>query len=117
MELLADLNASQGTTVIVVSHDQRVARATGRILTMNDGCIVDDHTVSDPLTEDLRELGRSRLGQQLLAGRVEELGSLGELLSHGGQLTPEAECLAQLLRQLGCVTRSLAVEYRQLLHL
>jgi ABC-type lipoprotein export system ATPase subunit len=101
MELLADLNESQGTTVIVVSHDQRVARATGRILTMNDGRIVDDHTVSDPLTEDLRELGRSRLGQQLLAGRVEELGSLGELLSRAGQLTPEAECLAQLLRQLG----------------
>jgi ABC-type lipoprotein export system ATPase subunit len=101
MELLVDLNASQGTTVIVVTHDRRVARATGRILTMRDGRITDDHPVADPLTEDLRALGHSSLGQRLLNGRVQELGPLSETLVRDGQLTPEAECLVDILREIG----------------
>ncbi|MGD2040306.1 MAG: ABC transporter ATP-binding protein, partial [Anaerolineae bacterium] len=96
MELLAELRTSQGTTVIVVSHDRRVARATERILTMRDGRIIDDHTVADPLTEDLRELGHSRLGQRLLSGDVEQLGPLGDTLSRDGHLTAEAEQLVDL---------------------
>jgi hypothetical protein len=68
---------------------------------MNDGRIVDDHGVSDPLTEDLRELRQSRLGQKLIAGQVEELGPLREVLTRNGQLTPEAECLAKVLSGLG----------------
>ncbi|MGD8463395.1 MAG: ABC transporter ATP-binding protein [Anaerolineae bacterium] len=100
MELLAELRTSQGTTVIVVSHDRRVARATERILTMRDGRIIDDHTVADPLTEDLRELGHSRLGQRLLSGDVEQLGPLGDTLSRDGHLTAEAEQLVDLLREL-----------------
>jgi putative ABC transport system ATP-binding protein len=100
MHLLADLNVSQGTTVIVVTHDRRVARATDRILTMRDGRITSDYPVADPLTEDLRELGRSRLGQRLLDGRVEELGPLSQALIRNGQLTPEAESLVGVLREL-----------------
>jgi ABC-type lipoprotein export system ATPase subunit len=100
MRLLADLNESQGTTIIVVTHDRRVARATDRILTMRDGRITDDHSVADPLTEDLRELGRSKLGQRLLTGNVEELAPLSETLVRDGRLTPEAECLAGVLREL-----------------
>jgi putative ABC transport system ATP-binding protein len=100
MELLAELRTSQGTTVIVVSHDRRVARATERILTMRDGRIIDDHAVADPLTEDLRELGQSRLGQRLLCGDVEQLGPLGDTLSRDGHLTAEAEQLVDLLREL-----------------
>jgi ABC-type lipoprotein export system ATPase subunit len=100
MNLLADLNVSQGTTVIVVTHDQRVARATDRILTMRDGRIVDDHAVADPLTEDLRELGRSRLGQRLLKGDVEDLGPLRQALTRNGRLTPEAERLIGVLQEL-----------------
>ncbi len=100
MNLLADLNVSQGTTVIVVTHDQRVARATDRILTMRDGRIIDDHRVADPLTEDLRELGRSRLGQRLLNGDVEDLGPLRQALTRNGQLTPEAERLIGVLQEL-----------------
>ena len=100
MELLGELNESQGTTIIVVTHDRRVARATNRILTMRDGRITSDHTVGDPLTEDLRELGRSRLGQRLIDGRVEELGPLSEALAHDGQLTPEAEYFVKVLREL-----------------
>jgi ABC-type lipoprotein export system ATPase subunit len=100
MELLAELNKSRGTTIIVVTHDRRVARATDRILTMRDGQIRDDHTVADPLTEDLRELGRSRLGQRLMNGSAEDLGPLSEALIRDGELTPEAECFVEVLREL-----------------
>jgi ABC-type lipoprotein export system ATPase subunit len=100
MGLLADLNQSQQTTVIIVTHDRRVARTTDRILTMRDGRITDDHIVADPLAEDLRELGRSQLGQRLLAGRVEELGSLRHALCRDGQFTPEAEYLVGMLREV-----------------
>jgi ABC-type lipoprotein export system ATPase subunit len=100
MELLGELNESQGTTIIVVTHDRRVARATDRILTMRDGQISDDHAVADPLTEDLRELGRSRLGQRLMNGTVEDLGPLSEALVRDGELTPEAECFVDVLREL-----------------
>jgi ABC-type lipoprotein export system ATPase subunit len=100
MNLLADLNVGQGTTIVVVTHDRRVARATDRILTMLDGRITDDHLVADPLTEDLRELGRSRLGQRLLEGRAEDLGLLSQVLVRNGRLTPEAERLVGMLRDL-----------------
>jgi len=100
MDLLADLKESRGTTVIVVSHDRRVARATERILTMRDGQITDDHTVADPLTEDLRELGLSRLGQRLLDGQMEDLGPLRGALTQDGHFTPEAKQLVDLLQEL-----------------
>jgi len=100
MRLLADLNKSQGTTLIVVTHDRRVARSTGRILTMRDGLIIDDHSVAEPVTEDLRDLARSRLGRRLLSGRVEDLGPLRQALTRDGQFTPEAEQLVGVLRGL-----------------
>jgi len=100
MQLLAQLNEERGTTIAVVTHDRRVARATHRILTMRDGRITDDHTVADPLTEDLRELGRSPLGQRLIAGDAERLGPLSQVLARDGQLTPEARCLVDMLREL-----------------
>ncbi|MFL7892099.1 MAG: ABC transporter ATP-binding protein, partial [Anaerolineales bacterium] len=40
MGLLRDLNQSQGTTFIVVTHDQAVARQPNRVLVMEDGRIV-----------------------------------------------------------------------------
>ncbi len=100
MRLLVDLNEKEGTTVAVVTHDRRVARVTGRILTMRDGRITDDHAVADPLTEDLRDLGRSPLGQRLIAGDAEQLGAVSHRLVRDGQLTPEAECLMGMLREL-----------------
>ena len=93
MRLLNELNESMGTTVVVVTHDRRVARATRRILTMRDGQITDDHAMVDPLTEDLRELGRSPLGQSLLQGQVDEL-------ARAGYLSPEAERLVEGLREM-----------------
>lgn len=98
MALLADLNTNQGTTIVVVTHDRRVAQATQRILTMQDGRIVDDHLVADAMTEDLHALARSELGQHLLRGDMAQLARLG--LARDGRLTAEGEALLALLRQV-----------------
>lgn len=66
LALIGELNRTQGTTVAVVTHDPRVAQATQRILRMQDGRIVEDHHVLDPLEEDLRILAYSRLGEVIL---------------------------------------------------
>jgi ABC-type lipoprotein export system ATPase subunit len=68
VELLTTINREQGTTVLVVTHDPRVARRTRRILSMRDGKVVDDHAVASPLQEDLRDLAQSRLGRLVLDG-------------------------------------------------
>jgi ABC-type lipoprotein export system ATPase subunit len=66
LALLADLNRTQNTTIVIVTHDRRVAQATQRIVGMSDGRIVSDHRLLDPLEEDLRTLADSRLGQAIL---------------------------------------------------
>jgi ABC-type lipoprotein export system ATPase subunit len=66
LELLGELNRSEGATIAVVTHDPRVAQATQRILRMHDGRIVEDHRVLDPLEEDLRSLAFSKLGEMIL---------------------------------------------------
>ncbi len=73
MDLLESINQTQGTTILIVTHDPRVARRTRRILTMRDGKIVDDHPVRGAVWEDLRDLARSRLGEMLLRGDDEAL--------------------------------------------
>ncbi len=66
LALLGELNRSEGATIAVVTHDRRVAQSTQRILRMQDGRIVEDHRVSDPLEEDLRALAFSKLGETIL---------------------------------------------------
>ena len=73
MRTLRHLNQTQGTTIIVVTHDPKVARATDRRITLQDGRIVDDHLVGTELIEDLRELAHTRLGELLRQGRAEEV--------------------------------------------
>ncbi len=95
MELLQKVNREREMTIIVVTHDRKVARTTRRILILEDGRIVDDHLVGAPLIEDLRELARSKLGQSLLDRRGENLEELG--LGSDEGLTEEGEHLRGLL--------------------
>lgn len=77
MRVFGRLNAEQGTTIIIVTHDPAVARATRRRITLRDGKIAEDDPVADPATEDLREFARSSLGRQLAAGDASALQKLG----------------------------------------
>lgn len=67
MNLLKDLNQSQGTTFVVVTHDLNVARQTERVLVMADGKIVRQDVIGSPIEEDLKQWQHSGLGQRILA--------------------------------------------------
>ena len=73
MELLNQLNQQQGTTIVIVTHDRRVAQVTRRVVRMRDGRVVEDHRLIDPMEEDLRMLARSKLGQAILDPHDEPL--------------------------------------------
>ena len=45
LDLLKDLHAREGFTIVVVTHDPYVAQWAGRIITMEDGRIVKDDRV------------------------------------------------------------------------
>lgn len=76
MNLLHEINRSQGTTFIVVTHDLSVARQTRRVLVMADGRIVREDLIGSPLEEDLKVWQHSGLGQRILAGEDAELDLL-----------------------------------------
>ena len=67
MNLLKDLNQSQCTTFIVVTHDLNIARQTERVLVMADGKIVRQDIIGSPIEEDLKQWQHSGLGQRILA--------------------------------------------------
>ena len=98
IQLLVRLNRERNTTILVVTHDRQVARATQRILGMRDGKIVDEHVVGDPLTEDLRGFAQSGFGRRLIAGDVEALQRFPVV--RGREFTETARQLAKLLREL-----------------
>src|SRR5512139_858281 len=62
------LHSQHNTTIMIVTHDPRVARRTHRILMMQDGKIIHEDIVGDVYTEDLKVLARSDLGQAVLSG-------------------------------------------------
>jgi len=96
MELFSRLNREQGTTVVVVTHDPLVARATRRRVTLKDGKVVSDHLIEDAAREDLREFARSWLGRQIAGGDLSALERLG-LLRAGGV---PVDALCQALKSL-----------------
>ena len=77
MGLLQDLNQSQGTTFIVVTHDQSVARQTNRVLVMEDGSIVREDLIGSPLEEDLKMWRYSGLGRRIVKNDEETEQKLG----------------------------------------
>ena len=93
-DLLETINREQGTTILIVTHDPKVARRTRRILTMRDGTVADDHRVESLVKEDLRELARSRLGRLLLDGAE------GEVLAEVGLDEGQGEAIEVLRRLL-----------------
>ncbi|MBM4425054.1 MAG: ABC transporter ATP-binding protein [Chloroflexi bacterium] len=66
MALMSDLNRSQNTTLIVVTHNHEVARATKRVITLRDGKVQSDVAVKSTFDSDLIDFKNSALGQAIL---------------------------------------------------
>ncbi|MDX1600322.1 MAG: ABC transporter ATP-binding protein [Anaerolineales bacterium] len=68
MRILQDLNQEQNITVLIVTHDPFIAHHTQRIIRLQDGEIVDDSEVQEPLVAGEAErppeafVGRSPAG-------------------------------------------------------
>ena len=77
MKLLHDINQSQGTTFVVVTHDPAVARQTRRVVVMADGKIVREDLIGSPLEEDLKLWRHSGLGQRITSGDADFLVEKG----------------------------------------
>jgi ABC-type lipoprotein export system ATPase subunit len=69
LTLLTQLNREQGTTLIVVTHNHDVARATRRVVSFRDGKIQSDLPINDPVESDLYDLKTSALGQAILSNQ------------------------------------------------
>ena len=89
MALLDELNRTQGTTLIVVTHNTHSANMARRIITLRDGKVVSDIVPKDVYERDLIEFRQSGLGQAL----VEE-NQVPE------ELTEIAPALGELLRKV-----------------
>jgi len=77
LRLLHELNRSQGTTFLVVTHDPAVARQTRRVLVMADGKIVREDVIGSPIEEDLKMWRHSGLGRRIANGQNQDLKQLG----------------------------------------
>jgi ABC-type lipoprotein export system ATPase subunit len=82
MRLLSDLNHTQGTTLLVVTHNHEVARATRRVITLRDGRVQHDVAVRSAFDSDWLDFKSSSLGQAILQndGIPEELRELAPKL-------------------------------------
>lgn len=74
--LLHELNETQGTTFIVVTHDAAVARQTNRVMAMQDGEIVREDIIGSPIEEDLKMWQHSGLGRRIITGEKKDLEPL-----------------------------------------
>jgi ABC-type lipoprotein export system ATPase subunit len=66
MALLSDLNRTQGTTLIIVTHNHEVARVTRRVITLRDGKIQSDIAVRSEFESELLDVKSSALGRAIL---------------------------------------------------
>ena len=73
MKLMRELNASHGTTFLVVTHDPAGARQTRRVVVMADGKIAREDIIGSPLEEDLKMWRHSGLGRRIMASQHDEL--------------------------------------------
>jgi ABC-type lipoprotein export system ATPase subunit len=77
LKLLWELNDTQGTTFLIVTHDPAVARQTRRVLVMADGKIVREDIIGSPLEEDLKMWRHSGLGRRFVNGEMDILEKMG----------------------------------------
>ena len=70
LSVFETLHSKHNTTILIVTHDPRVARRTHRILMMKDGQIIHEDIVGDVYMEDLKVLARSDLGQAVMSGTL-----------------------------------------------
>ncbi len=66
MRLLADLNRTQGATLIVVTHNHEVACLAQRVITLRDGKIQHDVALATEFERSLLDFKSSALGQAVL---------------------------------------------------
>ena len=45
IDLMFEINAQQGTTLVLVTHDEAIARRCGRVLRMHGGRLVEEGAV------------------------------------------------------------------------
>jgi ABC-type lipoprotein export system ATPase subunit len=81
MALVRELNATQGTTFILVTHNHEVARVTRRVVTLRDGRIVGDVPLASELDSDVYDLKQSALGHAMLERLSEEARREGHILT------------------------------------
>ena len=91
--LIHDLNESQGTTFLVVTHDASVARKTRRVLVMADGKIVREDIIGSPQEEDLKMWRYSGLGRRILLEN-------GDIMEKLGITQDQKDVLKSLLRSV-----------------
>lgn len=68
MALFETLHSEHNTTMIVVTHNTQVARATHRMITIRDGKIQRDVSMMSAIESDLMDFKSSSLGQAVLRG-------------------------------------------------
>lgn len=51
MTLLSEMNRSQRTTFLIVTHDANIAAKCQRTITMNDGTVLNDSSTAPPEEE------------------------------------------------------------------
>ncbi len=49
LELLVRLNREEGTTLVLVTHDPKLAAYADRVITLSDGCVLTDQLVAVPV--------------------------------------------------------------------
>jgi putative ABC transport system ATP-binding protein len=70
LDLLQEMNADFGMTLIMVTHDPVVALSTRRILTLRDGRIEQDEPVEAVYLHEMQQISHTRLGQLLFGERA-----------------------------------------------
>jgi len=82
MALLVDLNATQATTMLIVTHNHEVAQKARRVITFRDGKIQHDVVLHNIFESELIDFKSSALGQAIICneGLPEELREIAPRL-------------------------------------